>query len=528
MLGWIPLATAGLAAPAPQEPPLRGGALSVAHRGRDEAEPSGVRGPASTSSELGKALPQGRALSLAECVQLAIEHNFNVKIEAKGIDIARHRLAQDQGVFDPELRTGISRGNSLSPGGIDDQNRPYAGTETRQDALYGRLIGTLPTGLAYEIGGDLADASGTTPDGPFENTGGGAAVRLRQPLLKNSWIDDRRLSIQVNRRRLKISELAWRGQVMETITQVEVVYYDLLLARENVKVQELALRLAGELLSANRARIQQGVLAALDEKQAESQVSAQRALLLVAQRNLHLQENLLIGLLSENLAEWTDVSIQPSGDLAAVPQRAQRTESWQRGLANRPDLLQAREDLERLGHVVKFNRNQLLPQLDAVGAYGHTASDREFAGAFDQVRRGSSPFHSYGLQLTVPLTRQYAREGFKASKAEREQSELRVRQLEQEVMLQIDDAVKAVETDFERVATTRQAREFADAALQAEQTKMDNGKSTSFVVLQLQRDLTSARLEEIRALAEYNKSLAVLALREGSVFERHHVDLNLQ
>src|SRR6185295_9593014 len=221
-------------------------------------------------------------------------------------------------------------------------------------------------------------------------------------------------------------------------------------------------------------------------------------------------------------------SIQPSGDLVAVPQKTQRSESWQRGLANRPDLLQAREDLERLGYVVKYNRNQLYPQLDVVGAYGHSAADTEFSGAFGQVRRGSSPFHSYGLQMTLPLSRRTAREGFKASKSEREQSALKLRQLEQDVLLQIDDAVKVVETNFERVGTTRQAREFAEVALQAEQTKMDNGKSTSFVVLQLQRDLTSARSEEIRALAEYNRALAQLALREGSVLQRHKLEVEVE
>lgn len=469
-----------------------------------------------------------RTLSLTECVRTAVQHNFDVKIEEKGVDIARHRLSLDYGEYDPVLRAGVSRGNSLSPGGIDDQNRPFSGTKTEKDSILGGLSGLLPTGLEYELGGDFADSHGTGPDGSFENTGGSVAVRLRQPLLKNFWIDQQRLNIQVSKKRLKISELAWRGQVMDTVARVELAFYDLLLALESVKVQEQALRLAQELLGANRERIQQGVMAALDEKQAESQVSAQRSLLLAAQRTVSIQENVLKGLLSENLSEWAEVSIQPSGDFTAVSQKAQRNESWQRGLANRPDLLQAREDLERLGYIVKYSRNQLYPQLDVVGAYGHSASDSEFNGAFGQVRRGSSPFHSYGLQMTIPLSGRAAREGFKVSKSEREQSALRLKQLEQDILLQIDDAVKVVEMNFERVGTTRLAREFAEVALQAEQTKMDNGRSSSFVVLQLQRDLTSARSEEIRALAEYNRALAQLALREGSVLQRHKLDLEVK
>jgi outer membrane protein TolC len=301
-----------------------------------------------------------------------------------------------------------------------------------------------------------------------------------------------------------------------------------LLARESVKVQQEALRLAQELLEANRERIRQGVLAALDEKQAESQVSAQRSLLLGALGNVGSQENLLKALLSDNLSEWQDVTIQPAGELSAVSQRVQRNESWQRGLALRPDLLQARTDLEQRGYVVKYQRNQMLPQVDAVGSYGHTASDAEFNGAFGQIRRGSSPFHSYGLQMTLPISGRSTRANYRISKSEREQSALRLKQLEQDILLEIDDAVKVVETNFERVGTTRQAREFAEVALQAEQTKMENGKVTSFFVLQMQRDLTAARSEEIRALAEYNKALAGLALREGSVLQRHKLDVEVE
>jgi HAE1 family hydrophobic/amphiphilic exporter-1 len=312
------------------------------------------------------------------------------------------------------------------------------------------------------------------------------------------------------------------------VARVELAYYDLLLVREAVTVQQEALNLAQELLEANRERIKQGTLAALDEKQAESQVSAQRSLLLTAQRAVSLQENVLKSLLSDKLADWQDTSIQPVGDLTAVQQSVRRDQSWERGLALRPDFLQAREDLERLGYIVKFNRNQLFPQLDVVGVYGHAASDTEFGGAFGQIRRGSSPFYSYGLQLTVPLERRAARDNYKISRTEREQSALKLQQLQQDILLEIDDAVKVVETNFERVGITRQAREFAAVALQAEQTKMENGKSYSFFVLQFQRDLTAARSEEIRALAEYNKALVQLALREGSVLQRHKLEVEVK
>lgn len=466
-----------------------------------------------------------RPLSLSQCLAIAVDHNFDVQIEQKGIERARHELNQSFGVYDPVFRAGVARGDSLSAGGIDDQNRTYPGTQTRRDSISAGLKGFLPTGLEYDLGGDLMDSRGSGPSGRFENASGGAGIDLRQPLLKDLWVDSRRVTIQVSRNRLRVSELIWRGQLMETLTRVELAFYDLLLARDSVKVQEQALELAKELLAASRERIQQGVLAALDEKQAESQVSVQRSVLLAAQRTVSVQENVLKGLLSDRITDWVELSLQPQGELTASRQTVQRTESWQRGMAQRPDLLQARADLDRLGYLVRYNRNQTLPRLDAVGGYGHGGSANEFSGALNQWGRGSSPFHSFGVRLEVPLSGRTAREGLRATKSEKEQSTLRLRQLEQEIILEIDDAVRAVELNFERVATTRQAREFAEVALRAEQTKMDTGRSTSFVVLQLQRDLTAARSEEIRALAEYNRALAQLALREGSVLERHKMDV---
>ena len=105
---------------------------------------------------------------------------------------------------------------------------------------------------------------------------------------------------------------------------------------------------------------------------------------------------------------------------------------------------------------------------------------------------------------------------------------LQFRQLEQNILVQIENAIATAQTSFERVDATRQARLYAQAALEAEQKKLENGKSTSFFVLQLQRDLTAARSEEIRAVADYNKALTQLAQSEGSTLERRRIDVNVK
>ncbi len=469
-----------------------------------------------------------RALSLMECIQIALEHNLDVKIERFNPEIARHNLSLAYAGYDPVLRGSGTHRFSLSPGGIDDQNRPFSGTTTDSDVFTAGIGGLLPTGLSYDLAGDIFGASGTRPSGSFENSQGSASLRLRQPLLKNFWIDSTRLNIRVNKTRLKISELELREQMMNTVTSVELAYYDLMLALESVKVQEKAVQLTEELLNANRERVKQGVLAPLDEKQAESQVAAQRSVLLAVLRVASSVQNVLKGLLSDKLSEWQDVTIEPTENLSAEKQEVSRQSSWQKGMTTRPDLLQARLDLERLGFILKYDFNQLFPQLDVVGSYGHSGAEREYSGVLEQVRRGSGPFHSYGIVMSIPLGNRSARANYKISKAEQQQALVRLQRLEQTIMLQIDDVVKQVETAFDRVGTTRAARQFADVALEAEQTKLENGKSTSFFVLQLQRDATAARSEEVQALAEYNKALARLARSEGTALERRNVKVEVK
>jgi outer membrane protein TolC len=128
----------------------------------------------------------------------------------------------------------------------------------------------------------------------------------------------------------------------------------------------------------------------------------------------------------------------------------------------------------------------------------------------------------------MPLGNISARSSYKASKAQEAQFVLSVKRLEQNIMIEIDNAVKQSQASFQAVQATRKASEYAAEALAAGQKKLENGKSTTFEVLQLQRDLTSARGDEIRALAAYNKTLSQLRFYEGATLESVGVELTLR
>jgi hypothetical protein len=181
-------------------------------------------------------------------------------------------------------------------------------------------------------------------------------------------------------------------------------------------------------------------------------------------------------------------------------------------------------------------QNQLLPGSDAslfyaeaineggaIVVYGYNGSGGYYSDSFGQISDGNRPTYSYGAQLTVPLGNLGPRNQYKASKATLQQVVLQLKQIEQGVMVQIDNAVKQAQSAYESVDATRLARVYAEAALDAEQKKYAVGKSTTFTVLQLQTALTTARSQEIRSLANYNEALANLAAQEGSTLERNNI-----
>jgi outer membrane protein TolC len=469
---------------------------------------------------------ESRPISLEDCIQLALEHNLDVRIQKLAPDVARFDLNSSLAAYDPRFtaRANVSKRNS--PAGVDPQNRPYpASSDSTKDFSLG-LQGLLPTGLSYTLTGTTSDSDLVNYGVPFSNARTFAGISLSQPILRNFWIDGPRLNIALSRNQLHISRLQLEAQLINTITQVELAYFELIAARETVKVQEKAVQLAEQLWKENKKRVAVGVMAPLDEKQAESQLAATRAALLGARNNVSLRQSDLKALLDDRFSEWYSVELIPTEKLEATAHTFSLADSWSRGLTLRPDLQQAKTELENRNITLKYRKNQVYPQLDLVGSYGLSGSAREVSASYDQLTDGDGYNYSVGLVFSMPLSNRDARNRRRAAQADVESALLRLKQLEQQIMVQIHDAVAQARTSYEQVEATRAAVDYAQQALDAEQKKLENGKSTSFQVLQLQRDLTARESEHIRAVTDFNAALARLAQAEGSTLERHHIQFN--
>jgi outer membrane protein len=467
-----------------------------------------------------------RPLSLSQCFHLALDHNFDIKIARFNPEIQQHSLNATYGAYEPTSAFTATRSFSAAPVALNTLGEPVTGPTSYSDSFTPGITGISPTGMSYNLGGNL---SGISETGMPENVNASTSLQLTQPLLRNAWIDSPRETIQVNKKLLKISKLAVTQQIMTTVTGVELAYDNLLVAQEEVKVYEQATQLAQRLVDESKLRVTAGSLASLDEKQAESQLASSQATLIGFQGSLLTQEYTLKNLLSDKLSEWDGVQIKPTEKLIVVPCNFDLHLSWSRGLSQRPDLLEARENIERQGIVLKYLRNQIYPELDLIGSYAFTGTGAGYNEALDGIQKANSPSWTFGAQLTLPLGGNLsARETYHSNKAQKEQLVAQLKQLEQNIMVQIAISLEQAKTRFAQVDATRQARLFAEAALEAEQKKLDHGRSTSFVVVQLQRDLTTARLAELAAVSQYNQALAELALNEGTTLERDNLRLEFK
>jgi outer membrane protein len=469
-----------------------------------------------------------RQMSLADCITVALEHNFELQIERYNPLIADANLRMAYGDYDPAMRLGAQHSFSQSPGGRDERGE-YPGRVTDSDSLSASLGGSVPYGLSYSVQSQVSDSYGLEPRSEligtniltrlvgFDSSQPAFVVgELRQALLKNFWIDDTILNIRLRKKNLKQADLALRLQLIATVNNVEQAYYDLVAARENVKSEAIAFELAKKLYEENRKRVEVGAMAQLDERQAQAQMAASEAAVIEARRAVDFGENVLKILLSDNYQDWHTVSIVPAERLEALPEVFDVESSWNEAFRLRPDLQSLAIDVEKSELNLRYTKNQLLPQLDVFGSIGWQGAGREMSDSLGMVAEGSAPRHGYGMELSFPLSNRAARERHRANRDTKAQTELRLRQFRQQVMVGVHDAIQQAESSFQRVGSTRAARVFAEEALAAEEKKLANGKSTSFEVLRLQRDLTQARRDETRALTDYNKAQATVRQRKGT------------
>lgn len=479
-------------------------------------------------------------LSLEEAVRLALVHNLGLQVARYTPMIAEYDRRSLYGVYDPTFSSRVGRAESLrEPGGINvNTGNLQPGTRSRTDVFEAEVTGLLPSGGSYGLSHVVNNNKVRTPQfigtnefglPEFLNFGtdtwnSRAGITAVQPLLRDFWIDRARLAIKLGRTAVTISELDLEAQVMTVVNQVEQAYYDLIAARDLVRVREADVTVKKQFFDEQRRRVEVGTLAPLEEKLAQSELALSETALLFGRNEAATAEALLKGLIRENFLNHVNTHLVLTDRLLAVPATFELQNAVEEALLSRPDLQAQRVFLERFQIQLKYDKNQLLPRLDLQGTLGYNGLDTTLGGALKDIERREYRDTFYGVAITLPLTFTAERNNVKSTRAALAQQVVAVKNLEELIIRELENQIRLLRTHWTAIPLTREQVAYAQAALEAEQKKLQAGKSTSYNVLQLTSDLTTAQNIEIANLRDYNKALAELAFRKGKTLDRWRID----
>jgi outer membrane protein TolC len=344
--------------------------------------------------------------------------------------------------------------------------------------------------------------------------------------LRGFYIDQNRQQLQITQINREISEENLRATITTTLANTRNAYWDLVFARSAVDVAQRALQLAEKLVEDNKARVEVGTLAPLDIVQAEAEAANRRQTLAVAEAALQTAELALKRFVVSGTDDplWRQ-ELRPVELPAIDPAPTDIEGAVRRALERRTDLVNSRKNLQSSDVSLKYFRNQTLPDVDVVASYGAQGIGgwlnrrSGLGGSVTEVipggygdalaLLGSREYPNWNLQLNVSYNlfgsaadAQYAR-----ARVQRNQTQARMRALELQIATEVTNAALTVQSNLKRVEAAVAARELAEKRLDAEQSRFEVGMSTNFFVVQAQRDLRDAQNAELRALADYRKSL---------------------
>jgi outer membrane protein TolC len=468
--------------------------------------------------------PSVLSLTLQESIERALSANLDLQIERMAPAISEWNIVSARGGFDPALTGSIGYEDASEPLSAERQQSTGLGTiEDRRLRTNLSLTGTLPTGTRYDLSAlDTRSSNTLAPSGEHI---GSTSVTLTQPLLKDFGRSNT-VALRVARKDRQIAVEQTTGRVMDIVSEVSRAYYELIFAIEDHKAKLEDLQRAKALVADNRTRVEIGVMSPLDVTQAEAGAAEREEAVIVAERAIIEAENALKLLIASDVLAFRGVSVRPSESLPDQPFPTDAGESARIALVNRPEVKQAHHELQRQNLLRAFNRNQAWPRIDLQTSYGFNARE-ETAGKFaESLAEREHRVWSVGLNATVPLGNRQADAAYRIARLEEERAELSLRKLEQDIIVQVDNAVGRVQTNAKRVEATRVARRLAEEALSAEESRLRAGTSTSFLVLQAQSQLAAARSAEIRAQADYGTSLVDLSRVEGTTLDKHDITLD--
>jgi outer membrane protein TolC len=380
--------------------------------------------------------------------------------------------------------------------------------------------------------------------------------QLTQHLLQGYGFASNTRFIRIAKNNRELSDVAFRLQIVTTVNQIQTMYWDLVYAYENVRVQKESLTFAEKTLSDTKKQVEIGSLAPIEVVRAQSTVSQDQQVLTVALTNLQLQQLLMKNALSRTLRDQVlagaeviptstmeipaEEPVQPTQDLVAS------------ALQHRAELVESRITLNTTDLSNKAVRNALLPSLDLFAYYGGSGlggsqnptnlcanqnppifgcskapvTEVGYGSTLNQLVNSTASDKGVGIQLNIPLRNRAAQAAQIRSELEFQQAQMALQQAENRINIEVRNAQFGVEQNRASVTSAQAAVDYAKQSLDAEQKKYQFGTSTTTLVLQNRSALATAESTLMSAMAAYEKSRVELDRAVGVTLDHAGISID--
>jgi HAE1 family hydrophobic/amphiphilic exporter-1 len=504
-----------------------------------------------------------RPLTLNEAITLALENNKDIEVTRKNVKIAEYDLIAARGVYQPRFTGQTYYDRSKVPN--------VSIFSSNQTTIQGSIVGNAGvTGYVPSFGtvlrGDFNNTRLTTNNpisilSPQNNSN--ITFSLTQPIFRGRSFDQNRRTIEIAKRNLSLTDVQFRQRSIEIIASVQRAYWDLTYALRNLQVQRDGVKDAKDQLAHNRRLVDEGQLAPIDIVAAETQVANFEQAVYDALNVVTVSENNLKNLIAPSRTDglWNE-SVTPVDPVAIDPPLTTLNEALTAALANRPELEinDAQKDINKIDQ--RLYRELKKPQIDLVASYSSAgiggSQNPSFNSPFrcdpesptfdecvaiQQTQRqtlltalgstGSSvtdifankyPTYRVGITFNLPLFGDKTA-GAQLGRAlvEGERLDVQRQQLEQNIQVDVRNALQTLRTAEARLRAAAISRENSAKQYESEQRKLDNGQSDIYRVLERQTALTAARSAELRAQTELNKAISDLQRATGNSLKANNV-----
>jgi outer membrane protein len=385
--------------------------------------------------------------------------------------------------------------------------------------------------------------------------------QLTQHLLQGFGLAANTRFIRIAKNNRELSDVGFRLQIIDSVDQIENIYWDLVFAYENVRVQNESLTFAQKTLSDTKKQVEIGSLAPIEVVRAQSTVAQDQQLVTKARTDLQLQQLLMKNAITRSLKDpaLANAEVIPVSTMEVPPEEAvsPTEELINDALRHRAELVESRIDLNSRDLSNKAVRSSLLPTVDLFAYYGGSglggsqnpsnlcvnqnppqfgcagtpgdipvASPVGYGSTLNQLINSTAPDKGVGIQINIPLRNRAAQAVQIRSELEYRQAQMRLQQIENQVGIEVRNAQYAVQQNRASVDSAKAAVELGHQSLDAEQKKYQFGTSTTTLVLQNQSQLATAESTLVNAMVAYEKSRVELDRATGQLLDHHGISID--